>query len=145
MEVLLLLLATPLVMYLNATPPITLSDEGLTIHPPFWRDHFVDWDAVVEMKPYPLLPTANQEVERRALQGRIKYHVAEGQMLIIPTLPFQYRITGFFAGENAQPVIALTNRTHTDYDDLIVRIRQSCPQLVQSDLSESTTNEGLST
>jgi len=137
MGVLLFLLGMPLVMYLSATPPITMSDEGMTLHPLFWRDQFVAWESIIDMKPYPLLPTADSEVERRALQGRNKYRVAEGEMLIIPVLPIQYRVTGFFAGERARPVIAITNRTHVDYDELVERIRQSCAHLVQSDTLDS--------
>jgi hypothetical protein len=29
-----------------------------------------------------------------------------------------YRVGGFFAGEQGRKIIALTNRTHTDYDRL---------------------------
>lgn len=80
------------------------------------------------VKDYTLLPAPDQEFERRALQGRKKYRPAQGKMLIVRGLPPQYRIAGFFAGENAQPLIALTSRTHTDYDRLIQRMLDSVEQ-----------------
>ena len=45
-------------------------------------------------------------------------------MLIIPSLPLQYRFTGLFAGEGFTGVIALTNRSHTDYDALIKQVEK---------------------
>ena len=76
------------------------------------------------VKPYPLLPPADAEVTRKALAGRKKYRPAEGVMLVIPALPLPYRFGGFFPGEGFTPVIAVTTRTHTDYDDLVRQIRQ---------------------
>jgi hypothetical protein len=71
------------------------------------------------VKVYPLLPSADAETTRRLTVGRIKYRPAAGIMLVIPGLPPQYRIAGFFAGERAAPIIALTNRAHADYERLV--------------------------
>lgn len=119
-----LLLTTPLLKLLSATPAVTLTDEGLHIHPRIWRERFVPWGQVQAVLEYPLLPTEGQEVGRRTLVGRRKYRPAEGIMLLIPSLPPQYRVTGYLAGQRLTPVIALTNRTHTDYERLVQRVRQ---------------------
>lgn len=114
-----LLFIPAIAMLIWAAPPVTLNDDGLTITPLIGRDCFVRWEDIAAVKDYPLLPTQDQEVNRRLLVGRKKYRHAEGKMLVIPSLPLPYRATGLFAGEGGKPVIALTNRTHTDYDSLI--------------------------
>ena len=50
-------------------------------------------------------------------------------MLVIRGLPVQYRVTGFFVGEGFKPVIALTSRTHTDYDRLIKKVLSHCKEI----------------
>lgn len=115
---------TPFILSLTtATPAVTIAHEGLTIEPVVWKSRFVPWDAVQAVKPYPLLPQASAETTRRAMVGRRKYRAAEGMMLVIPSLPVQYRIIGWLAGEGWTPVIAVTNRTHRDYETLISRIQ----------------------
>lgn len=114
-----LLLIPFVVMLTAATPPVTVTAAGLQITPLIWKGHFIPWDAVQAMKPYPLLPQPGAETERRALVGRKRYRPAEGVMLLIPSLPPQYRITGFLAGEGLTPVIALTSRSHSDYPTLL--------------------------
>jgi hypothetical protein len=114
-----LLLILPVIMLTTATPPVTLSAEGITVQPHLWRARFVAWGDVQALKAYPLLPPQDTEVLRRAAVGRKRYQAASGVMLIMPTLPLQYRVHGFFAGEGFTPVIALTNRTHQDYPELL--------------------------
>lgn len=119
-----LLFAPFILLLMTTTPALSLSANGLTLQPRIWKTRFIPWDAVTAVKPYPLLPPADAEVTRKALAGRKKYRPAEGVMLVIPALPLPYRFGGFFAGEGFTPVIAVTTRTHTDYDDLIRQIRQ---------------------
>ncbi len=132
----LLAFAPFIVMALSVAPPLRLSADGLTLRPHWWRERVVAWADVVAMEPYPLLPRADQEAERRALQGRRRYRAAEGWMLKVRGLPWQYRMAGFFAGAGGHPVIAITNRTHTHYDALVRQVRarikaaQSTPQAV---------------
>jgi hypothetical protein len=114
-----LLLTAPVLMLTTAAPAVSVSDEGLTIHPVVWPPRLIRWAEVRAIKDYPLLPPPGAEVERRAFVGRKGYRAPAGKMLLVPSLPFQYRVTGFFAGEGLTPVIALTNRTHQDYDRLI--------------------------
>lgn len=119
-----ILLLIPFVLMLTAsTPPVTLSDTGIHISPLVWKAQFVPWEAVQSMKPYPLLPQPSAETERRALVGRKRYRPAEGVILLIPSLPLQYRITGFLAGEGLTPVIALTSRSHRDYPALLKQLQ----------------------
>jgi hypothetical protein len=113
------LLAMPVLMLTAYAPAVSVDDEGITLHPAVWKDRFVPWDAIRAVKVYPLLPTQDQEVSRRAFVGKRRYRSAAGIMLVIPGLPPQYRIAGFLAGERAAPVIALTNRAHSDYDRLV--------------------------
>jgi hypothetical protein len=117
-----LLLIAPVMLLISATPAVTVSNEGITIQPRVWRDCFFRWDQVRAVKPYPLLPPKDAEVNRRTLEGKRRYRAAEGVMLIIPALPLQYRFTGLFAGEGFTGVVAVTNRTHTDYDSLLRQI-----------------------
>jgi hypothetical protein len=53
-------------------------------------------------------------------------------MLVLPDLPLPYRVTGVLAGEGFIPVIAITNRTHTAYDDLIAEITRRVHIIVDS-------------
>lgn len=119
----LVLLAAPVLMLLSVSPPVLLLEEGLQLQPLLWGKRLVRWHEIEAIKPYTLLPTAQHETERKALQGRKKYRPAEGNMLVIPTLPLPYRMAGFFAGEG-KPIIALTNRTHTDYEQLMARVER---------------------
>ncbi len=117
------LLLSPFVLLLTtATPGVTVTPEGITIEPVIWRHCFVPWADVAEVRPYPLLPQAGAETTRRALAGRSKYAAAAGIMLVIPVLPVQYRIVGVLAGVGGQPAIAVTNRTHTGYEQLVALI-----------------------
>lgn len=118
-----LFLAAPVLLLTVATPAVSVADDGITLHPVIWRTLFIPWEAVRVLKDYPLLPPAETEVSRRAFVGRKKYQAAEGVMLVIPSLPIQYRVTGFFVGERLTPVIALTNRTHSEYEKLVKRVR----------------------
>jgi hypothetical protein len=114
----------PVLMLTTATPEVTISAEGLTIQPTIWKTQQVAWRDVRAIKEYPLLPPAHSETGRKLVVGRQKYRPAQGKMLVIPSLPPQYRVTGWFAGEGFTAVIALTNRTHTDYERLIQQIEQ---------------------
>lgn len=123
-----LLLAAPVVMGLSATPPVRVDAEGITIQPLIWPDRFIPWEDVLEVKDYTLLPSPNNEVGRKVMEGRKKYRAAEGKMLIVRGLPFPYYVTAFFAGERGRAIIALTNRTHSDYDRLIRTVNRYAPQ-----------------
>ena len=119
----LVILIAPALWLTAAAPPVTLLQHGLRLQPRLWRSTEVVWGDIDAVKPYPLLPDKQGEGVRRVLMGRQKYQSAKGYMLIIPSLSWQYRFTGFFAGEGFTPVIALTNRTHTDYATLIAYVR----------------------
>jgi hypothetical protein len=119
----LVVLTAPALWLTAATPPVAISPSGLRVQPRVWRVRDIAWSDITAVKPYPLLPDRHGEGVRRAVEGRKKYRAAEGIMLIIPSLSWQYRFTGFFAGEGFTPVIALTNRTHADYATLIDDVR----------------------
>ncbi|XWX02935.1 hypothetical protein VZO05_10515 [Aggregatilineales bacterium SYSU G02658] len=121
----LLAFAPFILMALSVAPPLTVTADGLLIRPHWWREQLIPWGDVLAMRPYPLLPRPDQETERRALQGRKRYRAAEGWMLIVHGLPWQYRMAGFFAGAGGQPIIAITNRTHSGYDALVRQV-QAC-------------------
>jgi hypothetical protein len=117
-----LLLTPPVLLLTTATPRVTVSSDGITIHPLVWKEQFVRWHDVQAVKDYPLLPPSDSEIGRKAMTGRRRYRPAEGKMLVIHGLPVQYRVTGYFAGEGFTGVIALTNRTHQEYDKLIKKV-----------------------
>lgn len=117
------LLIVPALWLTTATPAVELRAAGLTLHPRIWRQREIAWADIRAVKPYPLLPEQQGEQVRKAFVGRRKYVPAQGVMLIVPSLPWIYRCTGFLAGEGFTPVVALTNRTHTDYDRLIKGVR----------------------
>lgn len=119
-----LLLIAPVMMLTSATPAVSVSPEGITVQPRVWRQRFVPWSAVREVRDYPLLPPPGAEAERKALAGKKKYRPAEGKMLVIPSLSLPYRFTGLFAGAGFTGVIGLTNRTHTDYAALIRQVEK---------------------
>ncbi|MDZ4769300.1 MAG: hypothetical protein SGJ24_09245 [Chloroflexota bacterium] len=105
-----------------AAPAVTLTTDGITIQPHFWRPEVVPWSDVRAIKPYPLMPSAGSENTRRLLIGRRKYSPMEGIMLIIPSLPALYRIQGVIVNEGWTGVIGLTNRTHINYARLIALV-----------------------
>jgi hypothetical protein len=123
MTAIITILLIPFVLMLTAsTPGVTVTKEGMTIEPLIWKAHFVPWQDVKAVKYYPLLPHTGAEVTRKAMVGRKRYRPAEGIMLVIPSLPTQYRITGLLAGEGFTSVIGVTTRTHGDYDRLTEQI-----------------------
>lgn len=117
-----LALIAPLILYLTATPTVSIQNEGLTIHPFIGKAIEVDWEQVQSVKDYTLLPTRNHEVNRRILVGKKRYVEPAGKMLIIDGLPAHYLVAGFFAGERGRKIIAVTNRHHNDYDQLVKQI-----------------------
>jgi hypothetical protein len=130
-----LILSTPLIMRTAVTPAVSLDDDGLTLHPLFWRTQTIPWDAIQAVQTFPLLPSEDAEVTRKVAVGRRNYRPAAGLMLVIPSLPPAYRIAGFFAGVGGQPVIALTNRAHTDYEQLIrLILEKTDPDIHDDDL-----------
>jgi hypothetical protein len=115
MALLLIALLAPVLMLLLLTPPVQIEADGLRIKPRFGGERFIAWGDIERLENYPLLPSANQEVLRQAFVGRKQYRAAEGIMLIVPSLPAPYRIAGFFAGQKGVPILAFTNRSHSDY------------------------------
>jgi hypothetical protein len=118
-----LLLIPPILMLTTIAPTLTVSSDGLTIQPVLWKPIRLTWADVREVKDYPLLPPPDSEIGRRMLVGKRRYRPAEGKMLVIPSLPVQYKINGFFCGEGLTPVVAFTNRTHADYDKLVKKVQ----------------------
>lgn len=112
------MLIMPLILYLTTTPTVSIDEQGIIIHPFIGKAHRLGWEHIEEVKAYPLLPRQNHEVNKRLLVGRKRYKQAEGIMLISPRLPLIYVVGGFFAGEYGRKIIAVTNRTHIDYDSL---------------------------
>ena len=118
------LLATPLVLKLRVTPPVVVDDAGITLQPFIGSEQFVAWQDIVRVSDYALLPTPNQEVMQRALIGRKKYRPAQGITIQARTLPWPYRIVGWYALGRAVPAFALSNRHHENYTTLHDRIHQ---------------------
>jgi len=122
-----LALILPLILMMSATPPITLSREGVTIQPGIGKPSTLTWASVTEIKPYSLMPPEDSETTRRLVVGRKKYRPAAGTMLVCEGLPWRYRVVGAFAGEGFKPVIAVTNRTHAEYDQFVYLLAQLRP------------------
>lgn len=117
-----LVLSTPIILYLTVTPTVSIHSSGITIHPFIGRAIQLDWEQIREVKEYSLLPKESHEVNRRLLVGKKRYQSAEGKMLLIDDLPMIYRVAGFFAGEQGGKIIALSNRTHDNYEHLIKQV-----------------------
>ena len=122
-----LALILPLILMMSATPPVTLSREGITIQPGIGKPSIITWRDIKEVKPYPLLPPEDSETTRRLMVGRKKYRPAAGTMFICEGLPWRYRIVGAFAGEGFAPAVAVTNRTHLEYDQFVYLLDQLRP------------------
>ena len=134
MSLLLLLLSAPLLMALVNTPPVTITDEGLILEPFIGNQRPIAWHDIERIEAYPLLPQPDQEILKQYAIGRNKYRAAEGIMLIVPSLPLPYRIAGLLAGANRKPIIAFTNRSHSDYDTLTHRITRYAAHAIQETL-----------
>lgn len=134
MTSLVMLALSPTVLMLTTqTPAVTLADGGFWLEPHLWRRRFITWEQVRAVHEYPLLPSANQEVQRRALVGRKQYKPAEGILLLIDGLPLQYGIMPFFAGQAGKRGVALTNRTHTRYDALKSQVVRHAGEVIPYD------------
>lgn len=128
-----LFFVAPLLMHLITTPTVSIAQDGITVHPFIGKAHFLAWDDIDRVEYYPLLPRQNHEVNKRLMVGRKNYKPAEGIMLISSQLPQMYRVGGIFAGERGRKIIALTNRTHTDYDHLhkqVLKYTKTVPDAV---------------
>jgi len=119
-----LTLIAPLILFLTATPTVSVDEQGITVHPFIGKAHQIDWEHITDIKEYPLLPRRGQEVNKRLIVGRKQYKQAEGIMLITPKLPLLYMVSGFFVGEYGRKIIAVTNRTHVDYDHLSKHVKK---------------------
>ena len=124
-------LSLPVLMLTTLYPPATISPDGLRVEPLIWPNQHLDWSAVTAIKTHPLLPPADSEMGRKLFVGRKKYQPAEGVMLIIPTLPFYYKVNGLFCGEGLTPVVAFTNRSHADYKKLAHKLNVYCDHAKQ--------------
>lgn len=127
------LMILPLLMATVITPAIQVDGDGLTLMPIIWKPHHVAWSDIRAVKHYPLLPPADAEITRKIAIGKAKYAPANGVMLVIPKLPWMYRIGGFFAGEKRQPIIAITNRAHSRYDELVYAILEHTDPAIHAD------------
>jgi hypothetical protein len=107
-----------------AAPTVTLSAERITLQPHFLPAHAVRWADVAAVKPYPLTPSPGSENTRRLMVGRLKYTPMQGIMLLIPSLPWLYRVHGLLTHEGWVGVVALTNRSHADYDRLVALVAE---------------------
>ena len=132
----LLLLTLPVIMLTAASPAIEITDEVLILLPSVWRRRAVLWADIRAIKDHPLLPVQDGETLRRAMVGRRKYQMARGVLIVIPSLPLQYRVLGLFAGEGFTGAIAVTSRTHVDYDAAISEIEGRAEAAVQSTAPE---------
>jgi len=103
------------------------------LHPALWAKRTIAWGEVTEVRVYPLLPRADTEIPRKYVVGTRNYRPAAGIMLVIPSLPWQYRIVGFFAGTQSQPTIALTNRAHENYEHLLQVVLQQTDKSTHAD------------
>jgi hypothetical protein len=128
-----LLLSLPVLMISAYAPAVSVNDEGITLHPVIWAERFVPWKDIRAVNVYPLLPTSDTEIARKFVIGKKNYATADGIMLVIPGLPPQYRIVGFFAGEHAAPTIALTNRAHINYETLIKTVLEHTNNAIHND------------
>lgn len=113
------LLLLPLTLATSATPPVTITEQGILLRPLIWSNVQLDWQDIIEVKNYPLLPSEDSETVRRGFVGRKNYQVAGGMMVVVKQLPINYRVVGFFTGEGFRPVFAFTNRSHENYKQLI--------------------------
>jgi len=133
LAVITLFFALPILLYLFTTPTVSLDSDGITVHPFIGKSHHVAWDDVERVAYYPLLPRQNHEVNKRLVVGRKRYKPAEGIMLISSALPQVYRVGGLFAGERGRKIIALTNRTHANYDQLHKQVLKHTKSSIDAD------------
>lgn len=125
------LLLLPVFMQLSVAPPLRVNGDGIEIHPLVWHTQTIAWVEIEAVLPHGLLPTSDQEVFKRVLQGRNNFEAAAGVMLRVPHLPWQYRIVGFFVGQPGQALIAVTNRSHRDYWYFLDQVERYAPHLLK--------------
>lgn len=117
-------LVAPVLMLAFASPAVEVTAEALVVHSRVSGRRSVPWAAIAAIKDDPLLPSENGEAVRRVMVGRRKYQPPRGRLLVIPSLPLPYRFLGLFAGEGLTGALAITSRTHRDYDRAISEIER---------------------
>lgn len=110
-------LVIPCLMLLTTTPPLIIDKEGLILQPLLGRNMRVYWHEIEELQTYTMLPMANHETARRALEGE-PYTIEQGLLLVIPKLSWVNCLMGVYAGAGWRPSIIVTNRTHNNYMEL---------------------------
>jgi hypothetical protein len=111
--ILLLPLLAQTVMY----PAITLSANGLTVHPLFWKAQRIAWADIERIEPHPMI--VNDEVMGRRLHGK-NYRPRKGMVIVLrrsARVNPLYRIVGQIVGAGA--AFGISNTTHTDYERLL--------------------------
>jgi hypothetical protein len=122
------LLMLPLLLQSVLHPEITLTPEGLRLHPLLWRPQSVPWSALKGMAAHPL-------IRDNALMGRIlhgkKYRPREGQVILVERgagLSILYWMLAWLVGAQTCAAFAISSTTHTRYEALLKAITAHCPR-----------------
>ena len=118
------ILVIPLLMRTVLHPEIGVSQAGLHVQPMIWRAQFVPWNAFTGIIAHPLV--TNDDAMGRILYGK-RYRRREGIVVVAGResgLWPVYRLVGSLAGAGNRPAFALSSTTHTDYEALVVTIRE---------------------
>lgn len=115
----------PLVVLTALHPEITVREEGLQLKPLIWKASEVGWENLVALTDHSLLPAPPPDRQFRLIKKR----PAVGSMIIAKqgTLAWPYRLVGCAAGHGLNPIFAISNKTHTNYEALAAALQERLP------------------
>jgi hypothetical protein len=115
----------PLVVLTALHPGITANEEGLRLKPLIWKASELRWENLVALTDHSLIPAPPPD---RQLRLR-KKPAQVGYMIIVQrgALGWPYRLVGVAAGHGLNPIFAISNKTHTNYEALAAALQDRLP------------------
>lgn len=121
-------LSVPLFLLTSLYPGVVLHEDGVELLPYAFKTNQLAWDDLIAITEHTLLrPPPPSKLRRKTHTGAM--------ILVKPDkLPAPYKVVGFIAGMGWNPVFAISDRTHTDYDALLAIFEERLPKQELNDV-----------
>jgi len=121
-------LSVPLFLLTSLYPSVIVYEDGIEVKPYGFSASRLSWDDILATTQHTLLKPPPPSKLKRVAQS--------GVMIVVkPTsLPFHYRMVGLMAGAGWKPIFAISNKTHTDYEDLLAIFESHVPHREWNDV-----------
>ncbi len=115
-------LSLPLFLLTSLYPGVIVHENGVELRPYGFRRTLLVWDDMLALTENSLLKPPPPSKLRRVT------HV--GAMILVKSdkLPVHYRVVGLIAGVGWKPIFGISNKTHADYEALLLAFQERLPQ-----------------